>query len=286
MLDYATLKTALAAVPVLPTLPHVQQRLTSAVVDQRRSITEVGNLVALDPVLTALVLQAANAWRSTAAEKVTTTSRATRLVGLNVLRTLVEAQAKSTEFTTAHVIGQMQQVWLHSLATAIAARTIAVHSGYPVPEECYVGGLLHDIGKLAWLQLVPDTFETACVQAERSHQTLYQWEVASGMPSHARVGGLLAQQWALPAPLNAAITWHHTPQLTAGNRQIVAITHIADILARALDLGSGGDSFVPRINATAQHVLHFKPGEVRGIMLDIDAEFAKVLDLDHMSRAG
>ena len=49
---------------------------------------------------------------------------------------------------TRHPASALDQFWLHSLTCAHLARRLAVTIDYSEPEEAYLCGLLHDLGKL------------------------------------------------------------------------------------------------------------------------------------------
>ena len=51
----------------------------------------------------------------------------------------------------------MNPLWSHALGTAIGGRWLALHLGLNrLAEECFLAGLLHDIGKLLLLRLIED----------------------------------------------------------------------------------------------------------------------------------
>jgi HD-like signal output (HDOD) protein len=91
--------------------------------------------------------------------------------------------------------------------------------------------------------------------------------------THAEIGRLLAERWNLPPKLTDTIALHHRP-LDAGPYALEAsIVHLADILARALDLGSGGDRKIPPLDQTAWDILKLKTTALDGIMAGMLKEF-------------
>jgi len=281
-MDRKTIEAAIERTESLPTLPAVRERLSTALDNSDYTYRDVGRVVGADVILTARVLAQANASRRSPATPVTTIPQAVRLVGFDALGVLLRSQSALTILETRPRLGEpfpLLALWRHALATALAARAIGVQVGYAEPEEFYAAALLHDLGKHALWQLAPDRFDTMVAEARRGHATFYSREVESNEPSHAVVGRLLAKRWSLPAGVVAAIGYHHTPQLAVEHPKIVAAVHIADMLARTLGLGSGGDHFVPPIKPTALHTLALGPASIRPLLTRLAAEYAAMASL-------
>mgnify|MGYP001053859179 CR=1 FL=1 len=69
------------------------------------------------------------------------------------------------------------------------------------------------------------------------------------------------------------IAGHHTPTAAGAFAVESSIVHLADILARALQLGSGGDPTVPPVDHAAWDLLKLKPASLDDIMAAMLAEF-------------
>lgn len=241
-MDREQLRVMVAQLHMLPTLPMVRDRLTRTMENPQSSIKDVSAIIGADPVLTARLLQTVDWRRTIFANKVPSVGKAVSVLGFEALRGLAQSQEILNVPQTDALSGgrfPLKNLWLHSLATAIAAQAIATHTSYPEPDECFIAGLLHDIGKLVLQYLFRDRFYGLIAEAQQHKTTFYQCEVESHRASHAVLGRLLAEQWDLPPKIVEAIGWHHTPQLAELHPKIVAVTHMADILARALGWGSG-----------------------------------------------
>ena len=62
---------------------------------------------------------------------------------------------------------------------------------------------------------------------------------------HALVGKRIAEKWNLPPALTSMIMLHHQPAFSKEHFEITAVVQAADMVARKLGLGSGGDTQVP-----------------------------------------
>jgi HD-like signal output (HDOD) protein len=281
-MDRKTIEAAIERTESLPTLPAARERLSTALDNPDYTYRDIGRIVGVDVILSARVLAQANASRRSPATPVTTIPQAVRLAGFDALGVLLRSQSALSALETRPRVGEpfpLRELWRHALATALAARAIGVQVGYAEPDELYAAALLHDLGKHALWQLVPDRFDTMVSEARRDHATFYNREVESNEPSHAVVGRLLAKRWSLPAGIVAAIGYHHTPQLAVEHPKIVAAVHIADMLARTLGLGSGGDPFAPPIKPAALHTLALGPVSIRPLLTRLEAEYAAMVSL-------
>jgi hypothetical protein len=121
------------------------------------------------------------------------------------------------------------------------------------PDEAFVAGLLHDVGKMALEACAPrDALARVGDQARTENVPLYMAEASILGVDHARAGAALAEKWNLPAPLVSALRWHHDPlQAPHGHVGLTAITHVANLLCRLVPMpgeaggASGSADLVP-----------------------------------------
>lgn len=92
------------------------------------------------------------------------------------------------------------------------------------------------------------------------------------------MGEWVAEKWQFPPRLAAAIRMHHTPGATREGGDLVNIVHVADILARALGIGSGGDARIPQVSAETWDNLDLGPRQVDQVVDDLLKGYAKAGD--------
>jgi putative nucleotidyltransferase with HDIG domain len=123
------------------------------------------------------------------------------------------------------------QLWEHSLAVAVAAEWLAQAVHYPTPEEAYVTGLLHDMGKLMLDQYVLSDYTKIVEYMHRYRLSLWQVEEKLIGIDHAQVGGLMAEKWQFPESLLFGIRHHHDPSSARQNAKLAAIVNMANAFA-------------------------------------------------------
>ena len=86
------------------------------------------------------------------------------------------------------------------------------------------------------------------------------------------MGSLVADKWNLPPTVIKVIRFHHNPPLANESMRMVAIVHLADILCRAIGIGSGGDSKVPSINEDSWKLLSLNKQIIKSLLLEMEQE--------------
>jgi putative nucleotidyltransferase with HDIG domain len=233
----------------LPPLPAIVADLMNHLGDEDTGARLLADKIAQDQALTAKTLRLANSSFYGMQRKVGTIQQAVAIVGLNSIQTLITAIVIIDRFSGCNGAFDLRAFWRHSIGTALCARTCATLSRIN-PDQAFIAGLLHDIGRLALASQVPDAYDRiAANRAERDCLVL-DAERAILDIDHMRIGRALAEHWKFPLPIQQAIEHHHTPD-RPGAGPLTALVHVADAIAHALDLSGDESDAVPPIAASA-----------------------------------
>ena len=202
-------------------------------------------------MLTGQVLRLVNSAYYALRVPVTSLARAIILLGLNTVKNLVLGTAILERLTGKNFYPAlaMEAFWLHSIATAIGAKTLAgLMPQLPVDrEECFLAGLLHDIGKIPLNASCVAQYARVLETVENRGEVLHRVETQTLGVDHLTVGGLIADKWQLPALLGAAIRYHHDPERAEDPyRPVAQITALANQLVNWFGIGSAGDTAAHR----------------------------------------
>lgn len=129
----------------------------------------------------------------------------------------------------------ISQFWKHSLAVAVTSKNIAQLSKKESPDNCFVGGLLHDVGKVILAQYFPNLFETVWSTLQNEHLAFYEAEQRRLPIDHSKIGAHLAAKWQLPEGLVDAIRWHHDFQPESKSANFVRNIYLANFIVNAYD---------------------------------------------------
>jgi putative nucleotidyltransferase with HDIG domain len=222
----------LRGVSRLRPLPGNSTRILKALDDPSVTAGELADLVALDQALTAYILRVANSaglgYRTTCSS----IKDAVMRLGFKQVRSLVLSTVASGPLASrlnGYRLGD-KELWYHSLATASGAHWLATALQYPDPEEAYVAGLLHDIGKLLLDQYVLADYTQIVELMQRYNAPVWQVEEHLFGIDHAAAGGLMTGHWQFPAALVESIRFHHTPSHGQAHQGLAAIVNLANAL--------------------------------------------------------
>lgn len=196
----------------LPTLPPVAVKILEVASDENSSRNEIVRLLETDQSLTAKILRIANSAFLGVSREVTTVEKATALLGLEFIRSMaLSILVVNTFDSDENETFRMSDFWHHSFACAIAGELLAEKLGYPQPKEAFVGGLLHDLGKLVLFRWNPGLYGSIVSSARETHNSLLSQEEAQLGIGHTQVAKILMETWNFPKSLVSAAWLHHQP---------------------------------------------------------------------------
>jgi signal transduction histidine kinase/HD-like signal output (HDOD) protein len=255
----------LQSVDSLPTLTPVATRVLSIGSSRDADFRELTRLIEADPALTSKIIGLCRRAALGLGDRITTVKRALVMLGFEAVRAAVlsvsvyelitaEAQDRDDRLAVSLATGgegggrafDRVGFWMYSLGVASAAEILAAGNRKlrVRPEEAFVAGLVHGLGKPIFDLLLPRAYGRVLEVAERrrSDSAPVEREVF-GMDHHA-AGRRIADRWGLPAALRDVIWLYDHPlgALPQGvASEIVRIVAVARALCRELHVGDCGD---------------------------------------------
>jgi putative nucleotidyltransferase with HDIG domain len=238
----------------LPALPIVVPQMLRMVEDQRSSAGDLARVIASDQGLALRILRLANSAFYGFRREIVTINHAVVLLGFDTVRSIVLAATVFDTLNEGDVVSNFDrgQFWLHVGMTAAAARRLARNLRAADPEAAFVGGLLHDVGKVVLDRFFYRRYAEAARLAAEGPCLIREAEVTLFNTNHAEVGRWLTERWRFPAAIVEPVGFHHRPNGAAPEyRNLASVVHLADILTRNAGIGSGGDVLIPLPDAEA-----------------------------------
>lgn len=267
-----TIPEVIGKVRDLPSLPVIVMELLDTIGREDIDIKTLAAKVSHDQALTAKTLRLANSSFYGLPRKVTTIAQAISVLGFQSVRTLITAAAVTGSFAAnQRSTFNFHAFWRHSLAAAVAARSLARHA-HVNEEYAFMAGLLHDIGRLVLVTCYPDQFDLTLTWRDEHDSYILAAELEVLGVDHTMVGGALAEHWKFPAVIQKAVANHHNPDMQDIG-SLATIVHVADVFAHALDLSADPNDLVPPLSDAAWNSLGLSQALVMEILEDTQAQF-------------
>ena len=224
----------------IPIMAGSAQRAFKLSIDPNASARDFVEVIKGDEALSARVLKVANSVFFDRGHKAETIENCVNVLGINELRNLLSATTLSDIFPCHNPA--RTQFWLNDIATALTAQYICNLIAHPKKDAVFLGGLLHDIGKLLLLQRVEHTYMDVMEKAISNEKDFCGAEEEVFVFNHTEVGQLIAERWNFTPELTEIIRKHHdVPDLSAkikpSDIPMANIIWIADTISHALGLG-------------------------------------------------
>lgn len=234
ILKNESLLKIVAGLKKLPSSLSLYNKIIEEVQSPNVSLKKIGNIIATDVSMTARVLQLVNSAFFGLPQKIVNPQHAVALLGLDLLKALVlnielfSAFDKEQDFNNLF----LEKLWKHSMRVGDLAKRItwSESTNKGILEEAFIGGMLHDIGKLLLLE-IPDCHEKIKEIVLKNNYSDLEAEYQLLGTSHAEVGAYLLGLWGIPDNIIEAVAFHHRPSDLLENKftSLTAI-HIANAL--------------------------------------------------------
>ncbi len=270
----------------LPTLPAVVVRVLEVVLDSESSAKDAAEIIASDPALAAKVLKIVNSPAYGLRQKISTIGHAVAMLGFATLKGLVLSVSVFDELLEKGKPAGLDKAmfWQHSLAVAAAAKSVAAETGYDLPEEAYVAGLLHDVGKVAMDFTMKEKYAAFLARLKAESLDQIAMEPAELGISHADAGSRILARWNLPLILQQAVRHHHEEVLDGRGIperavQLASIVHLADFMCWAQWIGSIEVPRPPALAAQAESRVKLDRRKTDKVMEAVELELKRLAEI-------
>jgi HD-like signal output (HDOD) protein len=272
-----SLQDIIGSIDSLPTLPTVVARINDLVDDPSASAGDINEVVSHDIALSSKILKLVNSAYYGFPRRISSVTHAVVILGFQTVRNIALSAFVLDAFGGGGLPFGYRNFWIHSVGVGVAANVVGSRQGLPLSEDAFMCGLLHDVGKLVLHQHMNADFRKVTQAIASRDISMIEAEKAVLTTDHAEVGGLLMEQWKLPQKMVAALGCHHDPERAGEDDALLAATvHVADVLTRAILIGSGGDEKIPPVSPAAWDVLRMSAESLPEIFKEITADMEKV----------
>jgi putative nucleotidyltransferase with HDIG domain len=196
----------------LPALPAIYNEAIKLIDNPYTTTEKLSKLITQDQAIVFQVIRLCNSPLFSARQEITSLNSAINYLGMNVIKDMLLqiSLVRAFPFALEKVPDfDLTVFWEHSLGTAYLTEHIAEKMNVSRNELFYVGGLLHDIGKLLVYHVHPDKFaRIVTLQTEKGYDDLSAEKEILGI-DHAAIGAILAATWNFAPEVIEMIRCHH-----------------------------------------------------------------------------
>ncbi len=145
----------------IPTLPIIVMKVNKMLQDSETSIEKLSKTIETDQAMVTKILRLVNSTFYGFRSQIKNINHAIIVLGFNTVRNATVSVSIIKLFSEKNTYEgfAISDFWKHSIAVAVTSKYLSEKSGLDSPDDCFVAGLLHDIGKVVLSLYFTELFE-------------------------------------------------------------------------------------------------------------------------------
>jgi putative nucleotidyltransferase with HDIG domain len=223
-------------------IPQVALKILKIANEGVYSTGVIAEEVKRDQVITAKIIKLCNSSFFAIKREIDSLDDALAIIGLDTLIKLIISDSVSKFYNQSNSGYSlcMGGLFHHAVGTSVIAEGLAKKTGTVSSGVAYTAGLLHDLG-LVMLDQFYNRSKPFFYRELEKIETIVEVENKIFGINHIDIGKRIADSWNFPEPLVDAILYHHTPEQTKTNKDLVNIIYIADFIMERFSRGIFAD---------------------------------------------
>ena len=269
------LAAILASLDSFPPFPATATQILTQCEKPDVDVQTVVKLIECEPMIGAKVIMLANSPLYGATRPISTISHSIVILGFRSVAQMAVAIAAGEVFGQGDpkLAEIRRKTYMHSLACATSARMISHKLALANPDEAFLSGVMHDIGKLVFLEAIPEQY-CEILRDAQDGRTTHLEQTKFGI-DHASLGKACGAKWGLPAQISLAINDHHLP-IEEIEQDLSQVVVAANYFARQWQIGFDESEIGP-VSAEIEHL--FNPEILSDMQFECQEQFAAVLEI-------
>jgi HD-GYP domain-containing protein (c-di-GMP phosphodiesterase class II) len=255
---------------VPPAMPQVVFGLRKVIQRQDSSVMDLADVLEKDPVISLRLISVAKSPVYKGYGEIGSVQAAIPRLGFKETLNIVVAISNKSlyEVRLPQVRVLLDKMWVHTLATAYAAKLIGQSLLLDDPDNLFLMGLTHDVGKVILLR--------AFAEIPQGKELSYDLIVSAIQDAHQPIGVMLVKRWGFGDEFARVIALHEGSNFTPETESAILVVHLANLLARKMgysffewDSGEPADLPSARILGVTAEMLAKIEGKVKAIIQDV-----------------
>jgi len=211
----------------IPPMPNVMVKALSVIKNPATGIAELAKIMQVDQAISTKTLSLVNSAFYGFRQQITSINKALVVLGMMKAKNIIMSLALKQMMTAQG----SRELWEHSIKCAVAAEILAKEYKVINPDDAFVIGFLHDIGKMLLNAKNPLKYSKVRYLATQGNVNLIEVEDMQFGTNHCVLGALVSKKWQLPVILTNCIRYHHDP-VQSSLPTVCGIVYCADRLVQ------------------------------------------------------
>ncbi|MDI6801611.1 MAG: HDOD domain-containing protein [Thermodesulfovibrionales bacterium] len=234
-MDCHYVKKDIESLKEISAIPVTMRRVLEVLQDESASLTDLSDVIKHDQSLVHKVVSTANSPYFSYCRKINTIEQATMVLGFDLIKSIVFSIAVWRDISGKDS-SYMKRLWAHSFEVAVLSSIIGGEIYEPYRGICFLGGLLHDIGRPVLYTLYKDRCSEVM---DREDILSAEYEVFGC--NHADTGNWFLENTFLPKEICLSVKHHHHFNGLMEHKDIVISVNLAEAMLSKLSSTAGHD---------------------------------------------
>lgn len=233
-----------------PTLPTIYNQILESLSSNDTTIRDISKLVSNDISLSLKILRIVNSSIYGLSIKINTVDKAIFHMGFRELKNIILTMQVIDIFSDLKNDDSFDIVafWRHSIGVAVISRIIAQKIGQKNLDEFFLGGMIHDIGKLVIYQIIGKDYSKILNESVKKEVSLESLEEKQLKISHQEIGAKVLSNWDLDRKFINIARFHNSGITNDGFELTNAVVHISNLIAKLFEMGNSYNYSFNQIN--------------------------------------
>lgn len=260
--------------PELVPLPAIALELLNACKDPNIGAKDLCQIVSCDSSLAVRLLQISNSTLYGCGGQIKTVEHASVVLGVRGLRDLAVSVVTVGLFSDSREQNPSAGLlWRHSLGCATVAKAIVEIVDGVCPDEAFITGIVHDVGKLVLIQLLQEKYDLI-PKALAGESTVESEKQLYGI-CHAELGMRCAEEWGLPFEMSEALRNHHVTYDSAVHSRLSSVMAAANQLSKLWTIGTDSELDIDAKTICEANELPFDENQLSEIQQQCTLDYAQ-----------
>jgi HD-GYP domain-containing protein (c-di-GMP phosphodiesterase class II) len=213
---------------VPPAMPQIVFELRNIIKRPESSVKDLTEVIERDPVISLRLISVAKSPVYKGHGDVKSVQAAIPRLGFKETLGVVVAIANKSlyEVKVPQFRVLLDKLWVHSLVSAYASKLMAQSLSLSDPENLFLMGLTHDVGKVVLLRAFAEIPQEEKLKSEAILPAIQE--------AHQSVGNMLLKRWGFGEDFTRVVALHEGANFSEQTNKEILIVHLANLLTRKM----------------------------------------------------